>query len=392
MTKRPISLALLFPVTLLLASCGMQTTGDSPQAKSTPGPASGGGMPFRITEHGSFNEPWAASFAPGTNTIFITEKSGALKFVDVATGRLGTVTGLPEVDYGGQGGLGDIAFLPTETSSTLGNRTIYLSWAEAGSGDTRGAAVGRGQLVCEQADACRIDSLAVVWRQPKVSGRGHYSHRIAIAPDGKTMFVASGDRQKMAPAQDTSNNLGSIVRLSLDGTPAPGNPFAGAAGKAQDIWSFGHRNTLGIAFDGQGRLWNIEHGPAGGDEINLISKGANYGWPEVSEGDHYDGRVIPPHSNRPEYTAPAISWNPVIAPGDFLIYSGKLWPEWKGNAIIGAMKPAALVRVTIDGSKASEAARYPMDRRIREVVEGPDGALWLLEDKAGGRLLELRPR
>lgn len=392
MTKRPISLTALSITALFAASCGTQATGETAaEARSTPAPTAQEGAPFSITPHGTFNEPWAAAFAPGTSVLFITERPGTLKFVDLPSGRLGTVSGLPEVDYGGQGGLGDIAFLPGEASSTLDRRTIYLSWAEAGDGDTRGAVVGRGQLICEEADACRIEGLRAIWRQPKVSGRGHYSHRIAIAPDGKSLFVASGDRQKMQPAQDTANNLGSVTRLNLDGTPANGNAFAGQAGKAQDIWSYGHRNILGLQFDAQGRLWDLEHGPAGGDELNLVRKGANYGWPVVSEGDHYGGEDIPPHSSRPEFAAPAISWNPVIAPGDFLFYSGKLWPEWQGQAIIAAMKPAGLVRVGIDGERATELARYPTDKRIREIVEGPDGALWLLEDKAGGRLLELRP-
>ena len=235
--------------------------------------------------------------------------------------------------------------------------------------------------------------MSVIWRQnPKVTGRGHYAHRIAVSPDGRYLFVASGDRQKMDPAQDTSNNLGSIVRLNLDGSPAAGNPFAGQAGKAQDIWSWGHRNTLGLAFDAQGRLWNLEHGPAGGDEINLVKKGANYGWPVVSEGDHYDGTVIPPHSTRPEFAAPAISWSPVIAPGDFIIYRGGMFPQWRGQAIIGGMSPTVLVRVAFDGEQAREVARHPMERRIREVVEAPDGSILVLEDKAGARLLRLTPQ
>ena len=394
MTRTATRSAFIFTAALVLASCGSGAAGDSgASAQSTPRAASDGEVPFAITERGSFNEPWAAEFAPGTSVLFVTEKSGTMKFVDLPSGRLGTVSGLPQVDYGGQGGLGDVAFLPSERSSTLGKRTIYLSWVEAGTGDTRGAVVGRGTLVCEEADACRIDALKVIWRQnPKVLGRGHFSHRIAFAPDGKTMFVSSGERQKMDPAQDTSNNLGSVVRLNLDGSPAAGNAFSGQAGKAQDVWSYGHRNLLGLQFDAEGRLWDLEHGPAGGDELNLVRKGANYGWPTVSEGDHYDGKAIPPHSTRPEFAAPAISWNPVIAPGDFTFYSGKLWPEWEGNAVIGGMKPTVLVRVAIDGERAREVARYPMDRRIREVVEGPDGALWLLEDGKNGRLLELRPR
>lgn len=344
-----------------------------------------------MAEYGSFNEPWAAAFAPGTSVLFITEKPGTIKFVDTETRRLGTVTGAPSVDYGGQGGLGDIAFLESEADDTLGSRTIYLSWAEAGEGDTRGAAVGRGTMICEEADACRIENLRVIWRQPKVSGRGHYSHRLEFSPDGEYLFVASGDRQHMTPAQDTSNNLGSIVRLNLDGTPADGNPFDGQAGKAQDIWTSGHRNILGLQFDASGRLWDLEHGPAGGDELNLVERGDNYGWPLVSEGDHYNGDPIPPHSSRPEFAAPAVSWNPVIAPGDFIFYRGDQFDAWQDMAVIAAMKPAGLVWVEIDGDSAREVARRPMERRIREIVEGPDGAVWLLEDKEGGRLLKLTP-
>ena len=390
MTRHALLAALVLPAALTAASCGAQSTGESAEAQSTPAPS---GQPFTVAEHGAFDQPWAAAFAPGTSVLFVTEKAGTMKFVDLPSGRLGTVSGLPKVDYGGQGGLGDVAFLESEAASTLGRRTIYLSWVEAGEGDTRGAVVGKGTLVCEEADACRIDGMKVIWRQdPKVTGRGHYSHRIAFSPDGRYLFVSSGERQKMQPAQDTANNLGSVVRLNLDGAPAAGNPFSGQTGKAQDIWTYGHRNILGLQFDSQGRLWDLEHGPQGGDELNLVERGDNYGWPVVSNGIHYDDAPIPDHATRPEFHAPAISWNPVIAPGDFVFYSGKLWPEWRGNAIIAGMKPSVLVRVAIDGETAREVARYPFDRRIREVVEGPDGALWLLEDGDGGRLLELRPR
>lgn len=388
MKRLALTAAILSPLALL-ASCGAASLGDS-EAASTPAPSAD--RAFKAEELARFEEPWAAAFAPGTRVLFVTEKAGAIKFLDIANGRTGTVSGGPQVDYGGQGGLGDIAFLPAEASGTLSRRTIYLSWAEAGTGDTRGAAVGRGTLVCEEADSCRVEGLSVIWRQAKVTGRGHYSHRLAISPDGRYLFVSSGDRQKLDPAQDTANNLGSIVRLNLDGTPAADNPFSGQAGKAQDIWSWGHRNVLGLAFDAQGRLWGLEHGPAGGDEINLVRKGANYGWPVVSEGDHYDGKVIPPHSTRPEFVAPAISWNPVIAPGDFIIYRGSLFPQWRGQAIIGGMSPTVLVRVAFEGEKAREVARHPMERRIREVVEAPDGSILLLEDKAGARLWRITPR
>lgn len=380
---------------MFLASCGSGTLGDN-TATSTPAPT--GSPPvadtdvrFAQEQLATFDEPWGAAFAPGTSVLFVTEKAGTLKFFDMANKRVGTVNGAPTVDYGGQGGLGDIAFLPAEASNALGTRTIYLSWAEAGQNDTRGAAVGRGKLVCAADNSCRIDNLNVIWRQPKVTGRGHFSHRLAFSPDGRYLFVSSGDRQKGDPAQDTSNNLGSIVRLNLDGTPASGNAFSGQAGKAQDIWSYGHRNTLGLAFDPSGQLWNLEHGPAGGDEINRIERGKNYGWPLVSAGDNYDGSPIPDNDTRPDLTGPAITWNPVIAPGDFIIYDGTMFPALRGQAIIGGMKPTVLVRVAFDGDSATEVKRYPMERRIREVVEAPDGSILLLEDKAGARLWRLTP-
>jgi glucose/arabinose dehydrogenase len=225
-----------------------------------------------------------------------------------------------------------------------------------------------------------------------VTGRGHYSHRIAISPDGRYLFVSSGERQKMEPAQDTSNNLGSVVRLDLDGTPADGNAFTGETGKAQDIWSFGHRNLLGLAFDEKERLWEIENGPAGGDELNLVEKGANYGWPRVSDGDHYDGTPIPRNSTSTAYHQSAITWNPVIAPGSLMFYRGDLFPDFKGNALIAGLATYSIVRVAIDGETAHEVARYILDNRVRGVVEGPDGALWVIEDDENGRLLELRPR
>jgi aldose sugar dehydrogenase len=201
---------------MALASCAQAESGES-------APAMANEAAFATTEVATFEEPWAIAFAPGTPVLFVTEKAGSVKFVDTRSGATGTVSGAPMVDYGGQGGLGDIAFLPAETSDTLGRRTVYLSWAEKGEGDTRGAVVGKGTLVCAATTSCAIEGLGVIWRQtPKVTGRGHYSHRISISPDGRYLFIASGDRQKMSPAQDTSNTLGSVVRLNLDGTPATG--------------------------------------------------------------------------------------------------------------------------------------------------------------------------
>lgn len=382
--------ALLFTAAVPLASCGAQATGDSASAPASPEMTQ---RPFAVTAHGTFDQPWAAAFAPGTSVLFVTEKPGTMRFVDVATGKAGSVSGLPKVDYGGQGGLGDVAFLPAEAAPTVGQRTIYLTWAEAGSGDTRGAALGKSTLVCDGEAACRIEGLTVIWRQePKVSGRGHYSHRIAFAPDGRTMFVASGERQKGAPAQDPQSDLGKIVHLNLDGTPAAGNPLADEQVARPEVWTLGHRNILGLQFDSAGQLWDLEHGPKGGDELNRVVAGRNYGWPVVSDGDNYSGTPIPRHSTRPDFAAPAISWNPVIAPGDFIFYSGDLFPAWTGRAVIAAMKPSGLVIVETSGDTAKETARYRFDRRIREVVQGPDGAIWLLEDGPGGHLLELRPK
>lgn len=380
--KFPLALSLPF---LSLASCAATETGDSPTSQ-----VQGSEVSFTVEPMGEFERPWAIEFAPGTGVLFVTEKPGTMKFIDTANGRTGTVSGLPQVEYGGQGGLGDIAFLESESSDTLGRRTIYLSWAEAGEGKTAGAVVGRGMLVCEEADACEIEGLEVIWRQvPKVTGRGHYSHRIVFSPDEKYMFVASGDRQKLDPAQDTSNTLGSIVRLNLDGTPAAGNPMEDKGGATAEIWSYGHRNILGMAFDAGGNLWEVEHGPAGGDELNLVRKGANYGWPVRSYGNHYNGDPIPDHSPDDGFAKPAVHWTPVIAPGDMIIYSGEMFGPWKGDALIAGLSSEALVRVSIDGESANEAARYEFDNRLRSIVQGPDGSIWVAEDGPGGRVLKI---
>lgn len=385
---------------LALSSCGNATTGENGPSANTAS-ASATPMasapdetigPFAVRDMGSFDEPWAGAFAPGTPVLFITEKPGTMKFVDTRTGRMGTVGGMPNVDYGGQGGLGDVAFLEGEADATLGTRTIYLSWAEAGDGDTRGAVVGRGQLVCQQADACTVQGLNVIWRQaPKVTGRGHYSHRIAFSPDEQYLFVASGDRQKQTPAQDTSNTLGTVVRLNLDGTPAAGNPLADRGSPSDQIWSWGHRNVLGLQFDSAGRLWDLEHGPAGGDELNLVERGNNYGWPVRSYGDNYNGSNIPDHTADDGFTKPAIYWTPVIAPGDFLFYSGSMFADWRGDALIANLKEKNIVRVEMNGTSATEAARYDLGERLRDIVQGPDGALYVLEDGDDGRLRQLTP-
>jgi glucose/arabinose dehydrogenase len=356
--------------------------------------ACGGGAaaqdrPFQVETVGQFAEPWAMAFLPGGRQALITERRGALKLWTVGGGAI-DVAGVPAVAYGGQGGLGDVVLHPDFARNGL----LYLSFAEAGEGGLRGAAVGRGRLVVEGGGA-RIDGFQLIWRQePKMSGGGHYGHRLAFAPDGRHLFISSGERQEFTPAQDMASNAGKILRLNPDGSVPADNPFAAQGGVAAQIWSLGHRNPLGLAFAPDGRLWEVEMGPRGGDELNLIERGRNYGYPIVSDGDHYDGRDIPDHSTRPEFAAPKMTWTPVISPGDMIVYSGTLFPGWRGDALAAGLSGQALVHIDLDGANAREAGRWGMGARIREVEQAPDGSIYLLEDQqrgSGGRLLRLTP-
>lgn len=351
--------------------------------------------PFAVEELGNYEEPWAADFMPGSNLLFISGKAGALWFLDTETGTKGEVSGLPQVDYGGQGGFGDIAFGPDWESPMGQGGDLYMSWVEAGEGDSRGAVVGRGKLICESETACRLTGLEVLWRQDKSEGRGHFSHRIHFSPDGQYMFVTSGDRQEQDPAQDTSNNLGAVLRLNLDGSAAAGNPMYAEGGSTAQIWSYGHRNSLGLDFAPDGRLWQIEMGPKHGDELNLITKGQNYGWPEASYGDNYNGVPIPDHRADDPYAKPAAYWVPATSPASLLIYSGSLFADWTGDALVPGLSGQELNVVSLAGDSATGMVSYDMGARIREVVEGPDGAVYLLEDDgrgSDGTLLRLTPR
>lgn len=343
--------------------------------------------PFTSTPVATFNEPWAMTFLPD-GRLLVTEKRGKLRLANVATGQVGEVVGVPAVAYGGQGGFGDVVLHPRFAD----NRWVYISYAEAGSGGTRGAAVARATLSLDAGgNGGSLSNLQVVWRQvPKINGEAHYGHRLAFGADGK-LWITSSDRQAMTPAQDLQSTLGKLIRLNDDGSVPPDNPFAAQGGVAAQVWTLGHRNLLGIAFDNAGRLWTHEMGPAGGDELNLIERGSNYGWPVVSNGNHYDGTPIPNHSTRPEFNAPEAWWTPVIAPAGFVIYSGNLFPWYRGRGFIGGLASQALIEIEFDGTQAREARRYPMGNRIREVEQGPDGALWLLEDGSSGRLLKLTP-
>lgn len=352
--------------------------------------ASAQDRPFQIEPVGQFAEPWAMTFLPGGRQALITERRGVLKLWTVGGGAI-DVAGVPAVDYGGQGGLGDVVLHPDFANNGL----VYLSFAEAGGGGLRGAAVGRGRLVVEGGGA-RLDNFSVIWRQvPKFDGRGHYGHRLAFSPDGRFLFISSGERQEFTPAQDMASNAGKVLRLNPDGSVPADNPFVAQGGVTAQIWSLGHRNPLGLAFAPDGRLWEIEMGPRGGDELNLIERGGNYGYPRVSNGDHYDGRDIPDHSPGDGFVAPKVSWTPVISPGDMIVYTGTLFPGWRGDALAGGLSGEALVHIDLDGANAREAGRWDMDQRIREVEQAPDGSIYLLEDQqggSGGRLLRLTPR
>jgi aldose sugar dehydrogenase len=342
--------------------------------------------PFRIAEVARFDEPWAMTFLPD-GRLLVTEKPGRLRVLNIATRQLGEIAGVPRVAYGGQGGLGDVVLHPQFASNSL----IYLSYVEAGANDTRGAAMVRGKLTLAD-NGGSLTELRLIWRQvPKVTGSGHFSHRLAFDRSGK-LWISSGDRQKFDPAQDLQTNLGKMLRLNDDGSIPADNPFAARGGVAAQVWSLGHRNVLGLAFDLQGRLWANEMGPRGGDELNLIERGSNYGWPIVSNGDNYDGTVIPDHDTRPEFNAPEAWWTPVIAPSGFVIYTSWRFPYFHGHGFIGGLASQALIRIEFDGTRAHEAERYDMAHRIREVEQGPDGALWLLEDGVDARLLKLTER
>ena len=314
--------------------------------------------------------------------MLITERSGALKLRDSSSGQVRDVAGVPPVIHAGQGGLGDIAVSPTFASDKM----VYLSWVRAASGGSQ-AVVGRARL---DESVPALVGLEVIWEQTTASGSGHFSHRIAFA-DGH-LFVTSGDRQAMAPAQGFDTNLGKVLRLDMDGRPAAGNPWASRGGVAAQFWTMGHRNPLGIAVAPDGRLWSSEMGPAGGDELNLLIAGRNYGWPLVSMGSHYGGGTIPDHSPGDGFEAPKAWWVPAISPGSLMIYRGTLFQGWAGDAFLGGLSGQNLVRVHLDGDTATVAETWPMETRVRAVAEASDGAIWLLTDGSGGQLLELRPR
>lgn len=357
-------------------------------------------MPFSSEVVAQFDEPWAIEVMPD-GRMLVTETKGQLFIVGPDGSKSRAVSGVPDVAYGGQGGLGDVILHPDFSD----NGVIYLSYAEAGAPgtDTRGAAVARA-VIDASGDRPSLSDVEVIWRQyPKFLGYGHYGHRMMFDRDGY-LWITSGERQKFTPAQDMQSNAGKMIRLNDDGSIPEDNPFVGYdqenafvddGGVYDQVWSYGHRNPYALVQADNGQIWEIEMGPKGGDELNLIERGANYGYPIVSNGEHYDGRPIPDHDTRPEFRAPATWWTPVISPSDMLIYGGAAFGDWQGDAFIAGLSSEAIIRVDLhDDGSAEEVERYDMGARIRALAENADGQLLVLEDErggSGGRLLRLSP-
>jgi len=367
-------------------------------------------LPFTMTQVATFNLPWRIAFLPD-GRMLITEKVGPVWLV-TQEGAKTPVANAPAVLVQGQGGMLGVYVSPRYAT----DRSVYLTYSEPGEGGSS-LALARARLSIGQ-DSASLDGLEVIWRQiPKGNG-GQFGAAIAFSPDGQYLFLTVGERQRMTPAQDPDQALGKILRLTLDGKPAPGNPMAGKTGAATvpliapprdtevaktapvvntytfpgpnlaqaETWTTGHRTPYGLAFAPDGRLWELEHGPRGGDELNLIEPGKNYGWPLVAYATNYNSVPIPSPDTRPDLAKPVIYWTPVIAPGNFTFYKGTMFPEWQGSALIGGMQTQTLSRVTFDGKGgATPAERWAVGHRVRDVAVGPDGALWILEDaKAGG--------
>lgn len=339
----------------------------------------------------SFDQPWAMTFLPDGHSL-VTEKTGKLWLLDKNQKKRFPVGNVPDVTPRGQGGLGDVIIHPEFES----NNTIYLSYIERDpqNDEFSGAVIERATLSISDSDAS-LSEREIIWRQaPKMTGNGHYSHRMAFSPDGY-LFITSGDRQKFTPAQNMAMNLGKVLRLNADGSAPEDNPFFGNGSVADQIWTLGHRNPLGIDFDEKGNLWTHEMGPKHGDELNIIERGRNYGYPMVSQGDHYSGVKIPNHEDYPVFKGPELAWVPAISPAGFIIYKGDKFSDWKGNGFIGGLSSKALVRVTFnkndeDSWQAEEAERYEWGKRVREVEQDGMGNIYVLEDKEGGRLIKLQ--
>jgi glucose/arabinose dehydrogenase len=373
-------------------------------------------LPFTVTQTTTLSLPWKIAFLPD-GRMLITEKVGGLWLV-TQQGTKTPVANVPAVLWNGQGGMLGVYLSPHYAK----DHNVYLTYSEPGDGGSS-LALARAQLKIGN-DAASLEGLQVIWRDSERGEGGQFGAEVAFSPDSKYLFLSVGDRQRMTPAQDPNQPLGKLLRLTLDGKPAPGNPMAGKTGAATvpvidppsdtekaktapvvrtytfpgpnltpaETWATGFRTPYGVAFAPDGRLWELEHGPRGGDELNLIEPGKNYGWPLVSYGFNYNGVPIPSPDTRPDLAKPVIYWVPVIAPGNLMFYKGAMFPQWNGSAFASGLASMALIRITFDGKGGAQAAeRWDMGRRVRDVEVAPDGALWMIEDAKPGGLFRLTP-
>lgn len=374
-------------------------------------------LPFTMTTVSTFELPWRLAFLPD-GRMLVTEKVGPVWLVS-QTGEKVPVARTPAVYWQGQNGMLGVFVSPHYAT----DQSIYLTYAEPGDYGA-GLALARAKLVAT-ATAARLENFEVLWRQMPRGKGGQEGGQVAFSPDGQYLFLSVGDRQRFYPAQDPDQPAGKILRLTLDGKPAPGNPNFGKTGAATiplidpprdtevgktapvvstytfpgpnmtpaETWASGFRTPYGMAFSPSGELWEVEHGPAGGDELNLIEKGKNYGWPLVSFGQNYNGTPIPKPDMRPDLTMPVIYWVPVIAPGNLMFYRGtQTFPQWNGSGFISGLRTKTLNRIIFDGhGGAKTAERWDVGRSIRDVEEGPDGSLWMLEDANPGALIHVTP-
>ncbi|WP_073977066.1 PQQ-dependent sugar dehydrogenase [Erythrobacter donghaensis] len=329
----------------------------------------------------SFSNPWAMVFLPD-GRLLVTERQGALFLVTTA-GAKTQVTGVPSVVFANQIGLHDIVLDPSFAT----NSRVWLSYAEGASGGQR---IAVASATLNLAGTPALQNLSVVWRSTPATTGGHLAARLAFAPNGNSLFVSTGDRQQGAPAQDLATTLGKMIRINLDGTPFAGNPFASNPNARPEIFSYGQRNPLGIVFAADGRLFSSEMGPSGGDEFNLIAGGSNYGWPLASEGNNYDGSLIPRHATNAAFTAPLVTWS-TIAPAGIIQYRGTRFAGWTDDFLIAGLVQQGIVRVRVTGNTAQEVGRIGLGARIREVEQGPDGRIWVLQDGGTANLVELSP-
>ena len=339
-------------------------------------------------------QSWAMEFLPD-GRVLTTEKAGGMRIVG-ADGRPGpSVTGVPAVDARGQGGLLDVALSP----GFMEDRTIFASSAEPRGGGRNGTSVFRARLV-EQDGAARLEDVTVILRQePSYAGTLHFGSRLVFGRDG-TLFVTVGERSDDATrvqAQDIRSGLGKIFRIRPDGSVPPDNPFVGRADALPTIWSYGHRNLQSAALDGQGRLWTVEHGPRGGDELNRPEPGKNYGWPEVTYGIEYRGvKVGRGVTEKAGTEQPVYYWDPVIAPSGMEIYSGDLFPDWRGAVLVGGLRAECVVVLRMRDDRVASEERLPTGARVRDVKQGPDGAVYVLTELdgagSGSRILRIAPR